>query len=158
MRESYHFFYGGVLSQWSPTSFYSGAYEFSSCEQYMMARKAYLFEDYDTMKSIMASNSPEVCKRLGRLVRNFDQSSWDACKLDIVIQGNTLRAQYDRRFRLTLLNTKSKTLVEASPYDRIWGIGFSARDALANKPEWGRNLLGEALMKVRESMKHKESR
>lgn len=46
-------------------------------------------------------------------------------------------------------------LAEASPYDKVWGIGLSADDprALVQRKWQGENKLGEALMDVRRQLK-----
>lgn len=53
-----------------------------------------------------------------------------------------------------LARTGTQVLVEASPVDRIWGIGRAAGDPDALRPSrWlGLNLLGFALMEARERL------
>lgn len=55
-----------------------------------------------------------------------------------------------------LLETGDRLLVEASPYDKIWGVGYSAANAAANEGNWGENLLGKALMRVRDRLRSGE--
>lgn len=52
-----------------------------------------------------------------------------------------------------LLETGERELVEASPYDRVWGIGYGAADAEDSREFWGENLLGKALMRVRDRLR-----
>lgn len=150
--QGYLFFWGGVLSQWTRTIFFSNGYEFNCCEQYMMARKAWLFGDKQTLKQIMQQGNPKQQKALGRRVRGFDQKRWDRAKFSIVVDGNSLRAAQDKEFRNALLASGDRVIVEASPYDRVWGIGFDEGAALRNKKHWGQNLLGKALMQVRKEL------
>lgn len=89
---------------------------------------------------------------MGRSVRNFDDTLWDKVKFNIVVEGNYLKFSQNRELGKYLKDTGSKILVEASPYDRIWGIGMRESDPNASNPKYwkGQNLLGQALMKVRE--------
>lgn len=144
----YTFFWGGILSQWSKTKF--GRY--NCCEQYMMHQKALVFDDQEAAKRIMTLTNPRDQKAAGRRVRGFDPAEWDAVKRDIVYTGNLLRAQQDRAFADTLRASAGTVIVEASPYDRIWGIGYREQDALANRSNWGQNLLGKALMQVQATL------
>lgn len=149
-QQKYYFFWQGVLSQWKLSFFKNKqGITFNCCEQYMMWRKAILFDDKYTANLILSSASPKEQKQLGRKVKNFDPFRWDQFKREIVYQGNHIRAQQDSSFRTTLISTGNKIIVEASPYDRIWGIGYKESDALKNINNWGENLLGKALMKVR---------
>ena len=43
--------------------------------------------------------------------------------------------------------------MEASPDDKIWGIGFNSEDAEGREAEWGNDGLGKALMRVRERLR-----
>jgi len=125
---------------------------YNCCEQYMMHQKALLFGDYASATQIMKCESPRDQKALGRKVSGFDQHIWDERKFDIVVAGNLLKFRQNMTCQRFLIRTADKILVEASPYDRIWGIGLSEEDArLMDPSEWpGQNLLGKALMLVRE--------
>lgn len=122
----------------------------------MMAEKARIFGDLSTLKKIMSAETPRECLKLGRSVRNFDQKNWDAQKYNIVRNGNYHKFSQNRNLGNYLLSTKNSILVEASPYDVIWGIGLSKKDALIKSPvEWrGQNLLGYALMETRDALKN----
>ena len=159
-------FYGGPFSQWYKCKFKPAmnpknpddAEEFSSAEQYMMYCKAKLFGDSEAMKWIMATDDPKVQKSLGRTVQNFDEEIWKRHREEIVFIGNCLKFGQNEELREELLNTGDSLLVEASPYDRVWGVGLSEIDPRIADPEkWqGDNLLGKVLMRVRESLKEQE--
>ena len=140
-----------VLSQWWPVDFEIDAVRYRSAEHYMMAEKARMFADEDAWQSIRAAPTPGAAKALGRKVRHFDQATWDAGCFDIVVRGNVAKFGQNEPLRHYLLETGDKVLVEASPVDRIWGIGLAADDPRAQDPaRWrGSNLLGFALMQAR---------
>ena len=117
----------------------------------MMAEKARLFGDSETRAKILASDSPREHKALGRQVRGFDQALWERERLAIVIRGNLAKFGQDPDLRRALLATGDRLMVEASPIDRIWGVGLRADDPRVHDPKsWrGLNLLGEALVAVR---------
>ena len=139
------------LSQWWPSSFEIEGITYSSAEQFMMAEKARLFGDIQTRKKILSTTSPEEVKNLGRMITGFDETKWALNRADIVLKGNTAKFLQNNSLREYLMTTGEMILVEASPYDPIWGIGLSEDDPHAAKPEqWkGLNLLGFALMIVR---------
>jgi ribA/ribD-fused uncharacterized protein len=147
------FFWRGWPSQW-----YGGypfkdkaGYTYSHPEQYMMARKAAVFDDHEIFKKIMATNSPREQKDLGRQVKGYDDVKWGIVRLRVVFEGNVLKFMQHEGLKEKLLATGELHLVEASPKDKIWGIGLAADDPRALNPgEWpGQNLLGKALMGVR---------
>ena len=145
----------GCLSQWWPSSFTEEGQTYCCMEQYMMAAKARVFHDREALTRIMASVDPGEIKALGRQVRNFDGRLWDQHKYKVVAQGNLQKFVQTPTLRQFLLDTGDKILVEASPYDRIWGIGLG-KDApeAALPPQWlGQNLVGFALMEVRAQLK-----
>lgn len=161
------FFYGDkpnkisvhIFSQWYPIPFteYFGndletKLDYCSTEQYMMAHKALLFGDALNYEKIMNTTNPAAIKKYGRLIKGFDPDTWDDCKLDIVTKGNRLKFNQNAPLLSRLMETGNKILVEASPYDAIWGIGLSANQAISMHPsQWpGSNLLGQALMTVRD--------
>ena len=91
---------------------------------------------------------------LGRKVKNFDEKKWNETKYSIVFAGNLLKFSQDENLKDFLLSTKNDIIVEASPYDKIWGMGMSADDEFVENPtRWkGENLLGFALMEVRDEL------
>jgi hypothetical protein len=117
----------------------------------MMAEKARLFGDLDTLDKIVSCTHPGEAKQLGRQVRDFDQTTWTHRRSEIVVRGN--RAKFDQNLALGefLIGTGDRVIVEASPRDMIWGIGLDKNNPKAQDPKtWrGENLLGFALMQVR---------
>lgn len=140
------------LSQWYPCTFNVDNVWYHTAEQYMMAQKAILFNDMTVYKKIMNSNHPAEYKKLGRMIHNFDEEIWNSRKSDIVIKGNTAKFSQNEDLKEYLIKTDGRILVEASPYDRIWGIGLAGNDERALNPmKWnGINLLGFCLMEVRD--------
>jgi ribA/ribD-fused uncharacterized protein len=139
------------LSQWYPCEFEEDGITYTSTEQYMMAEKAKLFGDEKIRREILNTVDPKKCKALGRKVKNFDKAVWDKNKEKIVRHGNAEKFMQNRELRNFLLSTGDKVLAEASPVDRIWGIGLGKNNPDALDPEkWrGQNLLGFALMNAR---------
>lgn len=129
--------------------------EYGCAEQYMMASKARLFGDDEALAFIMATQNPFEQKLLGRTVRGFDVVAWEKVARDIVYVGNYHKFTQNSEFLEMLLATEDREIVEASPTDRIWGIGLGENDPRAlNKAQWrGRNWLGEAIMRVRATIR-----
>lgn len=155
-------FWHGPFSQWfyspfkaRPLTLPMELYEFQNCEQYMMFEKAVLFGDMKTANKIMGTGNPKTIKALGREVQGFDEKTWEQHREAIVYNGNLRKFATHENLKQMLLNTKDKIIVEASPFDRIWGVGLSADNPAINDPKkWqGKNLLGIALMKVREELR-----
>jgi ribA/ribD-fused uncharacterized protein len=142
------FFYQGFLSQWYPSVFREGELKFENCEQYMMYHKAQLFGDEKRAKLIMKNGEPKRVKRLGRQVEGFDEKIWTEHREVIVYRGNLLKFSQVPELKALLLVYENPIFVEASPTDRIWGIGFSTAKAMDNIKFWGQNLLGKAITKV----------
>jgi ribA/ribD-fused uncharacterized protein len=140
------------FSQWYDSPFEVAGIIYKTAEHYMMAKKARLFGDLDTETKIIASNNPGAAKQLGREVRNFDEKIWIQHRFEIVVQANLEKFSQHTELKEFLLNTGEKILVEASPVDKIWGVGLAADDPAVENPNlWqGLNLLGFALMDVRE--------
>ncbi len=143
------------FSQWFPAEFQEDGITYKTAEHYMMAGKARLFNDHEILEQIINSETPDQVKKLGRKVSNFDPQLWDEHKYEIVKQGNLLKFSQNEKLKEFLLSTEDKVLVEASPYDTIWGIGMPETNPKAGNPsEWnGENLLGFALMEVRDELK-----
>ena len=142
----------GCLSQWQTSPFVCGTEHYCCMEQYMMAQKALLFDDEEIRQKILSSQSPQRIKALGQKVRNFNETVWKQAKFAIILNGNYMKFTQNPQLKNFLLQTGNKVLVEASPYDGIWGIKMAETDKMAQNPlKWnGFNLLGFALMEVRD--------
>ncbi|WP_391858183.1 NADAR family protein [Streptomyces silvisoli] len=139
------------LSQWWPAEFAVDGVRYPTAEHWMMAGKARLFGDERTAAEVLAAGHPNEAKALGRQVRGFDEELWARHRWDLVVEGNVAKFGQHPALRDFLLGTRSRVLVEASPLDRVWGIGLAADDERAADPaRWrGSNLLGFALMEAR---------
>ena len=164
-RVKYVFFWGHTptshgeigkecLSQWYPARFEVDGVAFPTAEHYMMYRKALLFADHDVAAQVLRAPNPGAAKSLGRSVRGFVEAVWNEHRSTIVVDGNYAKFSQSAALREFLLTTKASVLVEASPVDRVWGIGLASDAEHADNPlMWrGLNLLGFALMDVRERL------
>jgi len=143
------------LSQWWPCKFEKDEIVYSSSEQWMMAEKARVFLDKERLQLILNTHDPKEAKKYGRLVSNFNEDVWKLKRYSIVKEGNFLKFNQNAELKDYLLSTGNSIIVEASPYDRIWGIGMKNDDQGIKDPKnWkGKNLLGFALMEVRDTLK-----
>ena len=139
------------FSQWWSSPFEVGGNTYASAEHWMMAEKARLFKADEIYAEILKTRSPGKAKALGRQIESFDAGVWDAQKYDIVVRGNFHKFTQNPELGTFLRNTGNRVLVEASPVDKIWGVGLAQDDPMIEKPsKWrGQNLLGFALMSVR---------
>lgn len=143
------------FSQWHPVGFEIDGIKYRTAEHYMMWRKAMLFGDEETAEKILAVKHPRDVKALGREVKNFDSKVWaDNCQ-QAVYDGNYAKFTQNKMMLQAMKDTKGVELVEASPYDKIWGIGLAANDPKAlNRDTWeGENLLGVVLNALREKLR-----
>jgi len=145
----------GYFSQWYPAPFQVEGIRYFHNEQYMMAKKALLFGDTRTYNKIMKESEPAACKALGKSAANFNQQLWDSCKEEIIYNANYAKFSQNPELKAALLATGDAIIAEASPYDKIWGIGLKANDPDSKNPtKWkGQNLLGKALMRVRDELR-----
>jgi ribA/ribD-fused uncharacterized protein len=164
-RLKYLFFWGhrpqrdgsigtGCLSQWWPSAFTVDGVPFATAEHYMMWRKALLFGDEEAARRIVVASHPRQAKMLGRRIHGFDEQMWVAERRGIVLEATLAKFGQRPELRDFLVGTGERILVEASPTDRIWGIGLAATDGRTADPaQWqGLNLLGFALMQAREKL------
>ncbi len=152
----YTFFFteASPFSQWYRCSFTVNERTFMCAEQYMMHGKALLFGDAAIAAEILTASHPKQHKALGRRVANFDDVVWKREREAIVMAGSRAKFTQNPELKALLLATAGTTLVEASPYDRIWGIGLSATHPKAQDPaSWrGQNLLGKILTQLRDEL------
>lgn len=143
------------FSQWWIAPFIVDDVEYKTAEHWMMAEKARLFNDTKIIEKIISAKTPAEAKKLGRQVDNFDVTKWDLHKFEIVVKGNFHKFSQNQYLKEFLLNTNDSVIVEASPVDAIWGIGLATNHSDVENPLlWkGENLLGFALMEVRDLLK-----
>ena len=164
-RIKYIFFWGhqpnrdgsigqSCMSQWWEQAFEVENILYPTAEHWMMAGKARLFNDEKTLANILQARTAAEAKELGRQVQYFDQTTWEAQRYGLVREGNFHKFSHNDDLKNYLLATSDRVLVEASPLDRIWGIGLAKNDPVAENPHhWkGLNLLGFALMEVRDEL------
>lgn len=147
------------LSQWWASRFQVDGVEYNCAEQFMMAEKARMFNDGEMLEKIMGTSFPKEMKAYGRAVSGFDKETWDNACYEIVKKGNYAKFSQNPELLEFLLGTKNRILVEASPRDRIWGIGMGKANPNAQFPlNWrGTNLLGFALTEVRDRLAEERS-
>lgn len=168
-RYKYLFFWGhtpaadgqisaACLSQWWTCRFQVDGQVYTCAEQYMMAEKARMFGDQEMLERIMGAAHPKEMKAYGRAVQGFDKATWDKACYEVVKRGNTAKFSQDPALWAFLKGTRGRILVEASPRDRIWGIGMGRDAPDASDPlKWqGTNLLGFALTQVRDELLKRE--
>ena len=145
------------FSQWFVSAFEHENIIYPTAEHWMMAGKAKLFNDDASFTEIIKTASPKDVKAIGRKVKGFDNTTWLEKRESIVTNGNLLKFKQHPDLRNYLDGTGDKIIVEASPYDKIWGIGMKAGDeGIENPNNWkGDNLLGYALMEVRDQLRTK---
>jgi ribA/ribD-fused uncharacterized protein len=144
------------FSQWHPSVFEWRGHRFLCAEQSMMYGKATLFGDEEIAARILQASTPKEHKALGRQVRGFEGSLWERERERIVYEGNHAKFTQNPALLAALLATAGTRLVEASPLDRIWGVGLAEEDPRIQDPsQWrGLNLLGEVLTRLREDLSH----
>ena len=144
----------GYLSNWYPSEFTVNDVDFSSMEQYMMYKKAVCFGDKDMANKILATDDVDEIKAFGILVANYNESYWNGVRQIVVFEGLTAKFSQNEDLKTKLKATDNSILAECAVKDRIWGIGLSMNDPDRLKiDKWkGQNLLGYALMMVRERL------
>lgn len=147
-------------SNWEPSPFTFLGRRYSCVEQWMMHEKAELFGDGATADLIMAAQHPREHQRLGRLVAPYDEAKWAAVRLSVVVLGTLEKyRQNPGLLELLLATSDDELFVEASPHDRVWGIGMAEGDPDAGDPsKWrGQNLLGKAVTAARVILRAEKS-
>ncbi len=157
------------FSQWyTNVPFVINGREYQNAEKYMMSEKALLFQDYENYDNIMKESDPRKIKAFGRLVKNFDGEAWGKVAREVLFHGNMAKFQSDKELMEKLMQTGDAVLIEASPYDDIYGAGIAIEDLLDNDgflkvhpQKWHKadsdkiaeNKLGFVLMGLREFFK-----
>lgn len=172
VKNNYALFWAGKLSQWYPAKIVINGESYCCNEQYMMACKALLFEDYETYRKIMNTQSPREQKALGRQVKYFDEGRWyktgffsggnwyadkngKPYAYQIVLRANLAKFSQHKTLKKLVFESGDLIFVEASPYDKIWGIGLDAKDPKAwDEATWqGKNWLGNCITLARDTLR-----
>ena len=158
--DTHIYFWGSEFSNWYPCLFIYKGHRFNNSEQAFMWEKAMFFDDDEIAAKLLKETNPKYAKALGRKVRNFDQEMWAVASYPAMIAVNYDKWSSSSHLRELLISTHPKTLVEASPYDKIWGVGLAKDDdRILDKNNWlGMNLLGKALMNVRTELMEEDGR
>jgi ribA/ribD-fused uncharacterized protein len=144
-----------VFSQWHPSKFTVADVNYETAEQFMMHQKALVFGDQEAAAKVLLTVDPREQKKIGRSVKNFDPKQWSDVAWQVVYNGNRAKFEQNPSMLKQLMETGDRELVEASPYDKIWGIGMGQDDPRAlDKTKWdGTNLLGDVLTQLRDDLK-----
>lgn len=155
ITKTHYYFWNTIYSQWYMSKHKDYLFEengkgFITAEHYMMYHKALTFNDIEIANKILNTVHPGAVKKLGRMVKDYDDKIWSQRRFDIVVQGNLLKFSQNEDLFKDLEKHKDKIFVEASPDDKIWGIGLHYEDdRVLDENLWqGQNLLGKAINKV----------
>jgi hypothetical protein len=151
IRDGYALFWNEWPSNWTYSPFILDGHKYNCVEQYFMAEKARLFKDDQALRMIIKAIDPADQKRYGKGVKGFDERKWSSVCFDVMLRGNLEKYKQNPKLCEKLLDTGNLGMVEASPKDKIWGIGMDKNHVNATKPSrWlGKNLLGKVLDQVR---------
>jgi ribA/ribD-fused uncharacterized protein len=161
MQEQFTFYFGfeSVFSHWFKSDFIIDNQVYCCAEQYIMYKKALLFNDLTVANKILKSSDPKRHRYLGKQVRGFIKSVWQNECRQYAYEANLAKFGQNKELMIALLETRGKSLAEASPYDRFWGIGLSmSNPKIYERTKWrGKNLSGEVLESVRAELLNQNS-
>lgn len=156
-NKNYTFFWEDVspFSQWHRAGFTIDGVYYKTAEHWMMWKKAMLFGDTDSAEKAIKANHPRDAKAVGRAVKGFVKKDWEENCKQFVYDGNYAKFTQNKACMDALMATGDTLLVEASPYDYIWGIGLDEEQAkkIPQKDWPGTNWLGEILTRLRDDLK-----
>ena len=167
ITDNYVFFWKAYIGNWSKTPnglsciIHGKQVLVPTSEHLFMTFKAEFFQDFEILEKIIQTNDPKIAKNLGRQVKNFNQTAWNNVCFDLMLKAITIRFNQDQKFANEIMSEKyiGKEFVEASPFDKIWGIGMDESNPnIEDKSKWmGQNLLGKCFNSLRENNKSKEN-
>ncbi len=155
VTDTYVYFYTNEFSNFHICSFTFHGFVFGNTEQAFMWQKAMTFGDLDMAQKILETpDDPMGVKHMGRMVKGYDDTIWSSVREQVMLDVNLAKYSQNEYLKTMLLDTGSRIMVEASPVDRIWGVGLSENDPeILEETNWlGQNLLGHVLMAVRTSL------
>lgn len=152
------YFWNGPFSNWSTAHFKAPSWndskillDFENSEQCFMYYKAMFFGDVEIAEKILKNSDPKYVKGLGRKIKNYDEEKWKIVRFNLMVAANVPKYLQNESLKKVLMETEERVLVEASPYDCVWGVGLEETDPrILDEKNWkGSNLLGYALLHVR---------
>lgn len=155
ITDTHVYFYNGIYSNWERCNFFDGNESFFSSEQHFMMSKAVFFCDLESISKMSKSKGSSEVKALGRQIKNYNDKHWTCVRFGFMTLANYLKFSQNPELKRELLETGSRIMVECSPEDKIWGIGLDeVNENIYDESKWqGTNLLGKALMEVRDLIK-----
>lgn len=151
-NNTYHLFFhsSSPFSNFHPCEYTINSNKFYWSEQGFMYDKAIQFGDYEIARKILRVTNPKQAKVYGRAIKNFKEDTWNQLKYRIMYKHVKAKFEQSIELKQKLLSINEYHFAEASPYDKIWGIGLNKEDAIKIQPnEWpGKNLLGKILEEV----------
>lgn len=146
----------GFLSNWYPSDFEIGGIKFCNVEQYIMCRKCVVFDDFKSAEAVMATSDPETQKSIAGKAQGYNETIWNGLRQVVLTRALIAKFEQNPSLRDALMKTESAYLVECAGSDKIWACGLSLYDdARKDISNWrGTNILGFALMEVREILKN----
>ena len=123
---------------------------FRHVEEYLFLKIAGFANDEISQHRIREAATPAQCKAIGRNIK-VDKKRWFPEENKVMQRALYAKFSQNEELKDFLLSTGEKTLLEASPSDRYWGIGVSLGKVASSTPlnYTGKNKLGELLMNLR---------
>lgn len=145
----------GFLSNWYMSDFIEDGRLYTSVEQYLMYGKAVVFKDEEMQQAILATHDVSEIKQYGRQVKGYNETVWNGLRQLVLYRGLVLKFSQNEELRQKLIATGNKMLVECARTDKIFSCGISIKDPMRlDMSKWsGKNLLGFALIDLREQLK-----
>lgn len=134
----------GWMSNFWPGPYQIEGQEWPTTEHYFAAQKTLNLEQREMIR--VKVHTPLGAKRYGRMMEL--RTDWEGIKYEVM--KTALRAKFGiDPLKSKLLATDDSLIYEDSPFDKIWGTGERGGVGV------GKNLLGKALMEVREELRTK---
>jgi len=149
--------YGFLSLKWTVELEFNGTM-YNSAHQAMAAELAKAFNDQEGLQRIMLADTPdEVVYRLDNVPGDAEanETKWNDTTKQLLYDINIAKFNQYPELSARLLETKTAVLGAYVPDDTLIGIGISLDNVQSKNPiNWtGQNLLGKALMDIREKLR-----
>lgn len=146
--------YGFLSLKWAvQLEFQSTIYQ--SAKQAIYAELAKLFGDQSNLEKIMSAETADEITYSVKNISNEDESKWNEAMTKLIYDVNLAKFNQYTELSGRLIETKNAILGAYEPNDSLIGIGIAPENPLSkNQINWtGQNILGKALMEIRETLK-----